>query len=218
MVVKLLTGIERETRVARSGCCHRCGFQEPGLIAWSAPGREGVHCEECAAHEAPLYPEGATIVFLPEMSVEAFSHYVRVLAWASFAARAALLEGHDFTSGRLPSAFAESTTWDTPVRWRSLAEGANEQTPGSVVAGDMSKVTEASRFMLDRIEYTSRRHRFPSIETARNELGAQRFSQEFRIISPGIALKRIRSWGRAGSTFHLLAGRSAVRKPESRAS
>lgn len=209
MNIRTFTGAERDRRVARAGCCNRCGFQEENLVAWACAVREGVHCEECLANEVADSSEGTRIVYLPEMSVEAFSSYVRVLAWASFAARAELMHGHDFASGALPAAFSHPSSWAAKLRWKTISEGLEDISASTVSRGDLQKVAEASSFLVGRIEHTSRRYPYKSADEAVSALGDESFARSFRVLKQGIPVKRIRSWGAPGSTFFMLANRGA---------
>jgi hypothetical protein len=207
MNIKILTGPERDRQIVMAGCCMRCGFREPLLVAWKDAERKGVHCEECIAHEPGYKAEGARAIYLPEMSVEAFANYVRVLSWASFAARAELLRGHDFTAGTLPVCFAEPSTWNKEVRWKTLAQGIADVSTHAIIKDDLKKVAEASKFLLERLEYTERRYPIHHPVVPRED---DNFQRDFKVLRPGISMRRVRAWGAPGSTFFMLASKGAA--------
>jgi hypothetical protein len=208
MTFEIIFGTTRDYHVDRAGCCSKCGFMEQNLVCWD-DGREiHVECEECVHQTAPDgFPE-LMAVFLPELPPKAFSNYVRVLAWLTFAARVDRLDGHDFRTGNLPLRFIRGNGWSAPIRWRSITEGLADRYAGDVAKAGLRQAREAFAFVSSRIKRTEAEFGSASVAAVRAAVGDLAFERDYRPMSVGVPTDRIRSWGNPGSTFQLLAARS----------
>jgi hypothetical protein len=154
MTFEILSGTTSDFHVERVGACECCGFMEQGLVCWKTGQDVHVECEECLHQAAPdNFPE-LRAVFMPELSHKAFSNYVRVLAWLTFAARVDRLHGHDFAKGTLPRRFATGEAWNAQFRWASLAEGLEDRYAGHVARAGLRQARDAFAFISLRIRNT----------------------------------------------------------------
>jgi hypothetical protein len=208
MGFEILAGTTRDFHVDRVGRCEICGFMEQGLICWNDGLDVHVQCEECLHQAAPdSFPE-LEAVLLPELSHRAFSNYVRVLAWLTFAARVDRLHGHDFSKGALPRRFASGEAWAAPFRWGSLSEGLEDRYAGDIARAGLRQARETFAFVSHRIRKVKTVHGSSSVQMVKANVGEEAFERDYRAMSPGIMTARIRSWGAPGSTFRLLAART----------
>lgn len=210
MEASLLHGAERDFHVDRQGACSCCGFMERGLIAWKdTDGEVFVNCEECAIQHTEVMKSGGNVVavFLPEMPKSAFSHYLRVLAWVTFAARADAISGHDFSLGALPLAFATPDVWKGATRWASLTAGLEDSSVDPVSVSDLRKARKAFAFLKERLAYTQARYTTDDPMSIIEKVGEEAFDRDFRKMSHATNIVRIRSWGEPSSSFRALARR-----------
>jgi hypothetical protein len=208
MTFDIVAGKTRDFHVDRAGCCGRCGFMEQGLVCWYDGHDFHVECEECTHQAAPdRFPE-LRVVFMPELSQKAFSNYVRVLAWLTFAARVDRLHGHDFSKGTLARRFETEEAWNAPFRWTSLAEGIEDRYAGDVARAGLRQARDAFAFVARRIGKTIAMHGSAASPHVSASVGEESFERDYRVMSASIATARIRSWGASGSTFRLLAART----------
>lgn len=206
MAIELIHGTERQRLIDHESCCSLCGFMEDGLIAWrDGEGHASVHCAECLTQTGKTDDNGLQMVYLPEMSNKAFSHYLRTLAFVTFAARAGEIGGHDFSQGTVPPSFRSPDAWDAPTKWKTLAEGLydSEADPRSV--RDLAFAKGAFDFLKRRLEYTANKHGAMTWKLMVDFVGWETFDRDYRLMAPGIGIDRIRSWGRSGSSFRVLS-------------
>nr|WP_250807484.1 hypothetical protein [Neorhizobium tomejilense] len=186
------------------GYCHCCGFMEDGLVACrDIDGRVTVSCQECYDQASAEFHPGLVVAYLPEMPRSAFSHYVRMLAFLTFAARADAINGHDFSDGSLPPRFRRPEGWAAPLKWRTLSEGLKCSEADHQSLKDLAHARRAFEFLKSRIEYAN--HKDGSTPFADMlATDAYRAKRDYRMLAPGIGLDRIRSWGRPGSSFRII--------------
>jgi hypothetical protein len=145
------------------------------------------------------------MVYLPEMPHKAFSHYLRTLAFVTFAARADALGGHDFSNGTVPPSFRKPEAWDAPTKWKTLAEGLDGNETDHRSAKDLAFAKSSFDFLKRRLEYTVTKHGAMTWKRMVDFVGWETFDRDYRLMAPGIGIDRIRSWGRSGSSFRVLA-------------
>lgn len=205
--IEILRGQVRDYQVDRTGCCECCGFMEPGLVAWRAEDETYVHCEECFHQSRPEIALDTRAVYMPELSMQAFSHYARVLSWLTFAARADMLGGHDFSKGTLPAGFVTGAAWKAPMKWKSLSEGLVDRYAGKAAKADLLRAKRAFDLIDSRLQKTAEDIGSNASSDVWLAVGAEAFRRDYRPMAEGTATQRIRSWGSEGFTFRLLANR-----------
>lgn len=208
MTITYLTGTAREMQIDRAGGCRFCGFMEEGLHCYTYCGETVVQCQECFIQTDFDHAGDVQAVYLPELQPRAFSTYVRTLAWLTFAARADRLAGHDFVEGTLPACFSGEGAWSSAMRWTSLSEGLADPYAGAASKAGLRQARDAFLFVASRIEMTKGMHGTTSPAPIRAAVGDEVFFRDYRRMAAGVPTGRIRSWGRPGSTFRLLAART----------
>lgn len=205
MGIKRIEGEDRERYLDHHGCaCRTCGFTEDGLVVLQNEcGDISVHCVECLDQTEQPESSDLMMVSLPEMPVAAFSHYVRMLAFVTFAAKVGALDNHDFSSGSLPPRFRTSEAWTLPIRFKTLAEGLELSDIDPNTKRDLAFAKRAFDFLKGRIEYTERLHGNATLSDMIKTKGTE-VKSTFRAMAPGIEIDRIRSWGNPGSSFRLI--------------
>jgi hypothetical protein len=213
MATDFLEGPERERQIdLGGGGCHCCGFMEEGLIVHrEADGATLVSCRECFDQFEVTPSSENLVVYLPEMPPPAFSHYVRVLAFLTFAARADIIAGHDFSTGTLPETFNVARVprlsgpngWLAPLRWKTLSEGLQAERDDDLTTSDLAFAKRSFGFLKSRIEHAKGLLSGSSF-VERQKADPDGAKRDYRIMAPGIDLDRIRSWGKPGSSFRLL--------------
>lgn len=200
-----LEGEERDHYLDHNGCaCGVCGFTEDALIVIRAKdGQTSVRCVECLDQTEHPESEDLALVYLPEMPISAFSHYVRMLAFVTFAAKVDGLDRHDFSDGTLPPRFRTSEGWGLPIRFRTLKEGIDASNAAPPTIRDLEFARRSFEFLKSRIEYAKAVHgALPLSMMLKNDSKGP--ASSYRAVAPGIAIPRIRSWGNPGSSFRMI--------------
>lgn len=208
MTIEILSGSKRDYHVDRIGQCCRCGFMEPGLVCYDDGTITSVECAECLHQSFPERLPDLIAVFLPELSKQAFSHYLRMLGWTTFAARVDRINGHDFSGGTLPPAFVAGDGWEAPLRWHSVAQGLDDRYAGHVSRDGLQLARNAFSFVSLRLGKTEALHASCNASDVRRKVGTAAFDRDYRVMSSSIPTERIRTWGSTGSTFRLVAAKT----------
>lgn len=205
----MLQGEQRTTAVEEEGCCVSCGFKERLLLAHEdvATWVVSVHCEECFANKTRNVGEHQALAYLPELSVPALAHFVRVCAWYSFATRCgSVIEPDDLIDGMLPSEFGDKQGWERPMEAEPLGR------PGLTNEKAKALAKQSYAFIKARIEVAEAHRQGLGIADFAEKIGEPEFSTNYRILPISIPVGRIRSWGKGRASFARVA-----RKPSAQA-
>lgn len=178
----------------RKYCCEECRFEDRHLVVWkdSDTAEFSVHCKECFLNVSPAHNSGdaCATIYLPEMSVAAFSIFCRVLQLTTFK----IAVDHQ-ANEPLPHLVANESFWRAQIAEPSLRTRLNDHRSPPSTVKSIRKVLSAVEVLNLRAEATKRKFGSTDRQELETFVGLQTLKNQFRTINHAIDLPRLRSWG-----------------------